>query len=197
MAKMTPSNRPQMLEADLIRIANASGLYLSESPMFLVGYRGYYRDTMGLPGVNDRGIYDDAMFLMSREIFVAYNANCDPSRVRRGKGVGAGKGMANLKLGLWRAHRFGKHRNQYEALIQTGGPVTVIRDGLTHNYEDTGYFGINIHKGGYNTTSSEGCQTIHPNQWNSFIANCHDQAKRIYGRVWRSATIPYLLVEKL
>jgi lysozyme len=129
-------------------------------------------------------------------LFAAFNANTDPSRYRKGQGKGAGKGMASLKLGVYRAHNLGKHKGQYEALIQTGGPVTVIRDG-NPPYEDSGYFGINIHKGGFNTTSSEGCQTIHPTQWPSFIAGVTDQVKRLYGKPWRTVKIPYVLVEQV
>jgi hypothetical protein len=45
--------------------------------------------------------------------------------------------------------------------------VEVRRDG---GLIESGWFGINIHRGGVTTTSSEGCQTIPPErQWNQFI----------------------------
>ena len=102
--------------------------------------------------------------------------------------------MATLKPGLWLAHGFGLHRSKYMALTQTKGTVTVVRDG-DPNYEDTGYFGINIHKGSYNGTSSEGCQTIYPAQWESFIALAKDQTIRYHGLQWNKVTIPYILIE--
>jgi len=185
-----PSARPRLSEPELIARLWPLGL-TPEDKLFVVGIRGYYRDTMGAAGRNDRGIYDDAIFIVARGLhFSSYNGNTDPSRYRNGQGKGAGKGMASLKPGLWRAHKFGLHKGQYPALIQTGGTVTVIRDG-TPPYEDSGWFGINIHKGGYNRTSSEGCQTIHPGQWPAFMANMDDLSRRLG---LRAKVIPYALL---
>jgi len=187
---MKSATRPKLAEADVLAKVRALGIGPRDK-LFLVGIRGYYRDTMGKPGVNDRGIYDDAIFIVAPGIhFSAWNGNTDPSRYRNGAGTGAGKGMASLNTGLWRAYRFGLHKGQYRALVQTGGKVTVTRDG-TPPYEDTGYFGINIHKGGYTTTSSEGCQTVHPDQWSAFIDQVDSLAKRLG---MSAATIPYALV---
>ncbi|HEY0624676.1 hypothetical protein [Sphingomonas sp.] len=189
---MKPAARPRLTEAQVLAMIAALPLAPGKGTdkLFLVGIRGYYRDTMGKPGANDRGIYDDALCIVAPGVhFSTWNGNTDPSRYRDGAGTGAGKGMAVLKPGLWRAHRFGLHKGQYRALIQIGGAVTVTRDG-NPPYDDTGYFGINIHKGGYNTTSSEGCQTIHPDQWPAFIATVDKLAKQL-GVV----TVPYALVE--
>jgi len=193
MTLALPSARPRLSEADLIARLKPLGLTDADK-LFVAGIRGYYRDTMGRPGANDRGIYDDAIFIVARGLhFSSYNANTDPSGYRAGTGKGAAKGMASLKAGLWRAHRLGLHKGQYEALVQGGNAVTVTRDG-NPPYDDTGWFGINIHRGGFNTTSSEGCQTIHPSQWGAFIANVEDLAERL-GR--RSAIIPYALLEEI
>jgi len=155
----------------------------------LFGSRGYYRDAMGVPGKNDRGIYDDAIILRSGTAHVAFNANTDPSVVRKGRGTGASKGIATLKPGLW-FFTLGLHQGKYLALRQSG-KFTVVRDGIDGNYEDTGdAFGINIHKGGYGTTSSLGCQTIFPDQWPAFIALVQSEMKRA-----EQKTIPYVLVE--
>lgn len=195
---MVPASRPRMSLAEVTALVAPLGLALARDPLFIVGVRGYYRDTMGAPGRNDRGIYDDALFIVSRQLFAAYNANTDPSRVRKGSGHSAGKGMAALEPGLWRSYRVGMHRagtrTGHRALIQIGGAVTVMRDG-NPPYPATGHFGINIHRGGRRTTSSEGCQTIPPDQWPSFIANVIDQAKRAYGASWGVTTIPYALVD--
>jgi hypothetical protein len=52
--------------------------------------------------------------------------------------------------------------------FRQAGPVTVLRDGTSAPETKTdpaGWPWIDIHKGGFNSTSSEGCQTIHPDQW--------------------------------
>ena len=95
----------------------------------------------------------------------------------------------------WPAYRLDLHKGQYLALCQRVAAVTVTRDGEPP-YEDTGWFGINIHRGGINTTSSEGCQTIPPSQWEAFIRLVQDEMRRIYGdKSYKQATIPYLLIE--
>ncbi len=132
----------------------------------LLGVRGYFLNSMGAAGTNDRGIYDDAMFLISPSFFGAYNANTDPSRHKTG--------IAELQCGIYH-YRIGKHginreREQgipaYTALVQAGA-VEVLRDG---GKREKGFFGINIHRGGTIGTSSLGCQTIPPEQWNEFIS---------------------------
>jgi lysozyme len=56
-----------------------------------------------------------------------------------------------------------------------GDAVTVQRDG---GNEETGFFGINIHRGGITRTNSEGCQTLPPAQWPAFISLVESEMKR-------------------
>jgi lysozyme len=155
----------------------------------LIGRRGYYRDTMGKPGVNDRGIYDDAIAVISPRTFRTFNANTDPSRYH--------PGIATLAVGVWR-YRKGIHNQSkdpvlhphYPALVQAA-PVTVIRDGGKGPTRESGWFGINIHHGGVNTTSSEGCQTICPDQWEEFIGLVTMELEH-----FRLDWIPYVLTQR-
>jgi lysozyme len=71
-------------------------------------------------------------------------------------------------------------------LVQ-GGPVTVSRDG---GQEETGWFGINIHKGSNRSVSSEGCQTIPPAQWPAFITLVETELKRNNAK-----TVSYVLTQ--
>lgn len=165
--------------------------------IFILGVRGYYAE-LGQPGVDDRGIYDDAIFLVSERGIVGFNGNTNPSKVRKGKGAGAKKGMATLTPGLWQVHRFDYHvtsTKKYWAICQRAGEVKVLRDGEDGQYEDVGFLGVNIHRGGYTTTGSEGCQTIHPDQWKSFIELAEVWAKSFYDKFWQRRVVPYLLVE--
>jgi hypothetical protein len=80
-------------------------------------------------------------------------------------------GAAILKEGQYiDSWKFGKHKGQYEALTQTK-PVTVIRDydrnailDFNNGREETGLFGINIHKAGADSKDvgqwSAGCQVF-------------------------------------
>jgi hypothetical protein len=192
-ATLLPTGKPRLSTDELKKRLDPFDLDPDEHPVLVIGIRGYYRDTMGAPGVNDRGIYDDAIFLHTPSVTAAYNGNTDPSRVKKGSGLGAAKGMASLNPGLWMVHRFDLHNGKYLALCQRGGKVTVTRDG-DPPYEDTGDFGINIHRGSYNGTSSLGCQTIHPDQWDSFINLAVDQAKRFFAEKWKKTSIPYVLM---
>jgi hypothetical protein len=180
---MIPRNRPQQKRQDTERQLKSAGV---SDPVCLVGIRGYYRDTMGAFGKQDRGIYDDAIILVSPNVHAAFNANVDPSAYGRNPKIN--KGYASLKSGVYR-YKLGKHGirsgNPYKALVQ-GAPVTVQRDG---GDEETGYFGINIHRGGLRSTSSEGCQTIPPSQWDAFISLTESEMKRNNAK-----TLSYVLV---
>jgi lysozyme len=169
---MIPKDRPRIerqTTEQLLRLRKVS------DPVCLVGIRGYYRDTMGAKGVNDVGIFDDALILVSPNVHAAFNGNVDPTRL--GWNPKARKPMAQLKPGVYR-YRIGKHGirsgNPYTALVQAE-PVTVYRG----DTEETGWFGINIHAAG-RTTSSEGCQTVPKanGQWDAFIALCQAELRR-------------------
>lgn len=143
--------------------------------MFLLGVRGYYQDSMGKVGANDRGIYDDGIFVVSPDSFAAFNANVDPSAFR--------PGIATLLPG-WHPYKPGNH-----GITRPGGgypafrPATkdeslpVSRDGETGSSNRDGV-AINIHRGGRNTTSSEGCQTLHPDQWDAFYSLVRTEMQR-------------------
>lgn len=182
---MLPNSKPRLSEKDLlIKIASLNvdrKLY----PVIVVGIRGYYNDSMGVVGKNDIGIYDDAMFIHTPSMTASFNANTDPS-VKR-------PGMASLVSGKVYMYKIGMHnmKNPYQALRQFGR-VTVKRDGSDKEVTDTAAapFYIDIHKGGFGTTSSLGCQTIHPNQWPSFLESVKSELKR-----YKQTVIPYLLIE--
>ena len=199
MTRMLPaSGRPKAAREDVLKAVRRAhpGLTIDAKSVLIVGVRGYYEKSMGAPDRNDRGLYDDAIFVVGPKTFHAFNGNTDPSRVREGAGTGAGKGMARLKPGVWRAWRFGLHRGQYRALVQTGGDVTVIRDGRGDaDYEHTGAFGINIHRGGNTTTGSEGCQTLPPDQWLPFLRSVEDAAQDAWGKHWDRTTMTYVLLD--
>lgn len=189
-----PAARPRLPSEQLLARMAPFGIDRELYPVIVAGIRAYYRDSMGVVGANDRDLYDDAIFVHTTSAMVSFNANTDASRVRRGWGIGGNKGMAMLKPGCWYAHGFGNHKG-YPALIQRHAEVTVVRDGKDGSYEDTGWFGINIHRGGRSTTGSEGCQTLHPDQWDAFITLVTSEAQRTLGETWRNAAIPYVLME--
>ena len=176
---MLPPSRPQQAKSKTQALLAKARV---DDAVALVGIRGYYRDTMGVAGENDRGIYDDAIFLVTQNAYAAFNANTDPS-VKR-------KGIAVLKTGVHR-YRKGKH-----GLSKPGGGYPALRPAnpaeelpVTRDGEgDSMGVAINIHRGSYNTTSSLGCQTIHPSQWESFIALVYSEMDRAGQK-----TIPYLL----
>jgi hypothetical protein len=180
-----PGSRPRLKREDLHDLMAPYAINRQKYPIMVIGIRGYYIDSLGEPGEQDRGIYDDAIFFDSIEGTVSYNANADPSYYQTG--------IASLKRGVWPAYKIDYHRGEYLALCQRNGKVTVRRD---NEDEETGYFGINIHRGSINSTSSLGCQTIYPYQWDGFIGLVIGQAKKFFGlEEWDEKTIPYLLLE--
>ncbi len=179
---MIPLSTPQLALAKVQEIILKHGV---KDPVIVVAIRGYYRDTMGKPGANDRGIYDDAMFIVSARHFSSWNANTDPSVHR--------PGIASLMPGVHRYKR-GNH-----GISRPGGgypafrPATrdealpVSRDGIKDPKPGVA---INIHKGSRNSTSSEGCQTLPPHQWDAFYSTLDREL-----REHKQSSFPYILTE--
>lgn len=182
MGEIVPPSRPEMPRVAVLELLAAAGV----ENFALLGRRGYYRDSMGVPGVNDLNVYDDAIMVVSPTAYATFNANTDPSREL--------PGMATLLPGVWQ-YKLGIHGlshpigpRQYPALVQAG-PVTVKRWPFTGATE-TGEFEIHIHHGGETTTSSAGCQTVHPDQWDEFFGLVKSEMAKYARR-----TIPYCLTE--
>ena len=84
-----PASRPKLLREKAITFLD--GIDLKKYPLVILGIRGYYKNTMGIESKNDKGIYDDAIFVISDKLFVPFNANTDPSTIRKGTGLGRTK----------------------------------------------------------------------------------------------------------
>jgi hypothetical protein len=170
-------NRPSLTVEQAKAIMVGSGV--KDAPIILLGLR-----------YPTRRIFNDPMFIVLKDKVIGFNGNTDPNGARPGHGFSeATKGMAMLKCGLWH-YKQGMHRQSYMALVQAA-PVTVLRDadeqvqgsvlvyvdGMKF-YEHTGDFGIHIHKGGENSTSSLGCQTIFAKQWDEYFGIVQAEMKK-------------------
>jgi hypothetical protein len=179
MSEMIPSARPQLAKPDAIKMLARNGVGIANGYPALLGVRGFYKTQ----GRNNWAIYDDCIALVSMFAYGAYNANCDPSRHHPGVAV-LQPGVYSCQVGM---HGLSKPvERQYEALVQAG-PVTVAREGGT---TETGWFGINVHRGGAFQTSSEGCQTIVPGQWDAFLSAVKAELARA-----KVTHLPYVLVD--
>lgn len=134
-----------------------------DDPIKVLAVRGYYTNSMGKEGQNDRGLYDDAIFIIEPDGVHNFNGNTDPSRFRNGIAKLKAPQAVRYVPGL---HGFKRKKGPYPAFRQNS-ECTVERD---QKGDDTGIFWINLHRGGNSTTSSAGCQTVPPNQWNEFKA---------------------------
>ncbi|MCZ7556788.1 MAG: hypothetical protein M5R41_10355 [Bacteroidia bacterium] len=184
--QIIPPSRPQQKRAVTMQRLHEAGYSVgAHGAAVLLGVRGYYLDTMGLAGVNDRKLYDDAMFLVSPRIHLAANANTDPGAHRRG--------IATLLPGIhpYKRGRHGISRGPgYPALrpATPGERLPVWRDGMTDVY--TG-IAINIHKGSRTSVSSEGCQTIWPGQYTEFMEATYAEMTAM-----NQSIIYYVLIEE-
>src|SRR6476661_9346286 len=97
------TGKPRLSSEQLTkRFKSLKTFQLAEHPLVIAGVRGYYKNAMGAPGVNDRGIYDDAIFVYTPSVMAAFNGNTDPSVYRKGFGTAEKtKGMASLNAGVW------------------------------------------------------------------------------------------------
>lgn len=182
-----PNSRPKMTKEDALKeLANFTNL--DAYAVKVLGIRGYYKSTMGNPLKNDRGIYDDAMFIIAPDMFASFNANTDPSINR--------SGIATLVAPQVVLYQVGIHgisgKNPRQAFRQASFGIKVSRDDKQGVFIDTpsAPFWIDIHDGGQYTTSSEGCQTIPNQQWASFNESLKDQLKRN-----KQVKFPYILIE--
>lgn len=171
------NRKPKMTESEVRdKVLRKHSSVVSES-VYLVGIRGYYRDSYGRPGVNDRGYYDDAIFVVADDYFEGWQANTDPSIFR--------SGIATLVPGVYEVVKW-KHRGRYNALQIVKD--TVSRDGQKDL--DTGRHGINFHYGGPHQTWSEGCQTLPKSSYDKFL-------KTVYALMDRRGlkSVKYVLLE--
>ena len=117
--------------------------------------------------------FDDTIYLVWKENGwqqKIYPCTCDPGSYWL-ENPGRVEGTAILVPGQYPVYKWDMHRGKYETLCQRGGEVKVWRDAnkdevLDHveGSEVEGYFGINIHHAGTDSTNVEkwsaGCQVF-------------------------------------
>jgi len=151
-----PGSRPHQTREETIAILKKHDITF-DNHVVLLGVRGYYRDSMGVKGANDIDMYDDALFVVSPTAYATFNFNTDPAK--------AGHYLAMLDPGVYDFCKGDHHPHTpkaYHALrpFPEGIRLPCTRDGVHSTCALT-----NIHKGGFNDTFSEGCQTIYPTQY--------------------------------
>ena len=187
--KMLPdSGRPNIQRAAVLALLASHNVDVNTEKLFILGLRGYYRDSMGKVGVNDIDIYDDAIVIITPTSMQAYNANLDPTESKHPEGR-----PTTVCGEVFRAWKFALHHGKYPALCQRGGKWAVIRE-KTGRREDSDVLGINWHCGGNYSTGSEGCKTHPPAQWALAYAFAKNEAMRLYGKL-TDVIVPYMELE--
>ena len=162
--------------------------HLNPQELNVVFVRGHYLDSMGTVGKDDINVYDDACFIVAPNLFESYNANTNPSFVRRGS-----RRLAQLNLGRYQFQQ-GLHKNRYKAF--RAYPEGVLLDVTREGKPSTAQY-INIHKGSTNHKAtdivwSEGCLTIPDTQYGDFILRTYEAM-----RLARQKIVEVVLVENL
>ena len=177
-----PTSRPQAKRHEIL--AKVPTWVIEKYQVIFLGFPAYYRDTMGEAGKNDRNVYDDAMFIIAPDFFGSWNANTDPSCSDRQK-----PDVAVLSPGV-HLYRKGKHKIASPLGYAAFRPATPNEElPVTRSGKPSFGIAINIHKGGVNGTSSLGCQTIPPAQWESFRSTAYMLMDR-----YNQDKIPYVLI---
>ena len=179
-----PPARPKRNRALIDAVA--SHFSLDPAKLNIVFVRGHYLDSMGKPGKDDINVYDDACFIFAPNLFESYNANTNPSFVKRGT-----RRLAQLNLGRYQFYQ-GLHKGRYKAL--RAYPEGVVLDCTREGKPSTCRY-INIHKGSTNPKAtdivwSEGCLTLPDTQFGDFILRVYNAMDRL-----KQKTVEVVLVE--
>lgn len=150
---------------------------------------------------NTPNVFDDSLHVLfsdstGQQQVISWPVTTDPGTYWLNNPMNA-QGTAVLKPGQYAgSHALGMHRGQYLALVQVR-PVTVIRDfnrdGRTDyqtGREETGLFGINIHRAlasgatKYIDGHSAGCQVFaNANDFSVFL-QLAERHKQLYGNIF-------------
>lgn len=169
---------PKITHAACVSLLRANSVDIDKEGVALLAVRGYYRDSEGKPGVNDRRVWDDIIVIVLRDQVFRYQANVDPSIYQFR--------VASLVPGVYEIVKH-LHKGRY-ASFQIVRDV-VRRDGVEG--VDIGRHGINIHYDSEHLpTGSLGCLTLRKSQYWPF-------QKRLYSYFAKfdKQTVKLVLIE--
>lgn len=156
----------------------------------------YQWPTMHVIGVrskaNEKNKFDDQMYLIDGPMMSVFTCTTNPG-THWLKNLLNPKGAAVLKPGQYvDSWKLGLHQGKYEALVQAK-PITVFRDADKDDLaeetrvEDTGMFGINIHRANPSAISSfidkwsAGCQVLNnPTEFARMLTTCKTSGKKAF-----------------
>lgn len=155
-APIAPSAPPGFADR-ILRAMKKKGYRVDEGEdvVNIVYVEGVNEDT-GLPNDNRKNAFDDARVVLRivngvPKILGSWQATIETGVYFTEHPIAEdGAGAARITFDQQTAWQVGYHRGQYEALIQTGGPVSVYRDKNADYIREgdkitTGWYGINQH----------------------------------------------------
>ncbi|HEY9651631.1 MAG TPA: D-Ala-D-Ala carboxypeptidase family metallohydrolase, partial [Coleofasciculaceae cyanobacterium] len=159
-----PKPQPRTLAERLIAYSEDKGYQIDREPGYknIIYVEGMYPD--GRFNEDTLNAWNDARFVIEfkngvPEIIGAWEATTEPGKYYTMNPCNI-NGAARIAFGQHKAWQVGTHKD-HEALVQTGGAITVYRDlnkdGMrSGDRTETGHFGVNQHWGGDSPTSDIG-----------------------------------------
>ena len=98
---------PKQTKEESLKICAEHGLSLDKNKLIMLAMRGYYANTFGVKGKDDRRVYDDALFIISENYYKALQWNTNPSPTYK-------LGLAELIAGTYDVKKH-LHKGKYRA----------------------------------------------------------------------------------